>query len=106
MEQPVISFTAVYLEGDHGYDGFIEELPEVNTQGRTIEETRKNLRRLMEIIFNEKRAPSAELLRCKVVVREQFLIPILPAMRAVRTLAATAVELPAIKKLESYHETR
>ena len=43
MEQPQVSFTAVFLKNEHGYIGFVEELPGVNSQGQTIEETRRNL---------------------------------------------------------------
>ena len=31
MEQGKIAFTAVYLKATHGYVGFIEELPGVNS---------------------------------------------------------------------------
>ena len=72
MDQPVISFTAVYLKGKHGYVGFVEELPGVNSHGQTIEEARENLQRLAVLIFEEERAQSAELLKGKDVVREQF----------------------------------
>jgi predicted RNase H-like HicB family nuclease len=76
MDQPVISFTAVYLKGKHGYVGFVEELPGVNSHGQTVEEARENLQRLARLIFDEERAQSAELLKGKNVVREQFLVPI------------------------------
>ena len=76
MDQPVISFTAVYLKGKHGYVGFVEELPGVNSHGQTIEEARENLQRLAVLIFEEERAQSAELLKGKDVVREQFRVTI------------------------------
>lgn len=72
MERPEISFTAVFLRGKHGYTGFVEELPAVNSQGQTIEEARANLQRLAAVVFEEERAQSAELLEGKDVVREQF----------------------------------
>jgi predicted RNase H-like HicB family nuclease len=74
MDQPEIAFTAVFLRGRHGYTGFVEELPGVNAQGQTIDEARDNLRRLAEVVFEEERAQSAELLAGKDVVREQFRI--------------------------------
>jgi predicted RNase H-like HicB family nuclease len=76
MEQPEISFTAVFLKGEQGYVGFVEELPGVNSQGQTIEEARENLQRLAAIVFDEERAQAEELLQGKDVVREQFRIPI------------------------------
>ena len=44
MEQGSLAFTAVYLKAKHGYIGFIEELPGVNSHGSTIEEARETLR--------------------------------------------------------------
>ena len=35
MEQGRLAFTAVYLKSNSGYIGFIEELPGVNSAGRT-----------------------------------------------------------------------
>ena len=72
MESPVISFTAVYLRSPHGYFGFVEELPDVNSQGQTLEEARDNLRRLAAVVFDAERARSEELLEGKDVVREEF----------------------------------
>jgi len=76
MDQPVMSFTAVYLKARHGYIGFVEELPGVNSQGQTIEEARVNLQRLAAVVFEEERVQSAELLEGKDVVREQFRIAV------------------------------
>ena len=76
MERATIAFTAVYLKAAHGYIGFVEELPGVNSQGRTIDEARDNLQRLARIVFDEERAQAEELLRGKEVVREEFRIPL------------------------------
>ena len=72
MEHPVVSFTAVYLKGKHGYTGFVEELPGVNSHGQTLQEARDNLRRLAAVVFDEERARAEELIAGKDVVREQF----------------------------------
>ena len=77
MEQkPVIAFTAVYLKNKHGYIGFVEELPGVNSHGQTIDEARDNLTRLAKVVFEEERARSEELLAGKDVVREQFRVTV------------------------------
>lgn len=76
MEQPVVSFTAVYLKGKHGYTGFVEELPGVNSHGQTLEEARHNLQRLARVVFDEERAQSEALLEGKDVVREQFRVAV------------------------------
>jgi len=72
MDQPLISFAAVFLKGDQGYVGFVEELPAVDSHGKAIEEARENLRLLALVVFDEERAQSAELLKGKDVVREAF----------------------------------
>jgi predicted RNase H-like HicB family nuclease len=74
MDQPVIAFTAVYLKSIHGYTGFIEELPGVNSHGRTLEEARVTLRELAGVAFDEARRESGELLAGKEVVREAFFV--------------------------------
>ena len=56
MDQPEISFTAVYMKGKHGYVGFVEELPGVNSHGQSIEEARRNLERMAALVFDEERA--------------------------------------------------
>jgi predicted RNase H-like HicB family nuclease len=81
MDQLTISLTAVYLKCDHGYVGFVEELPGFNSHGRTILEARESLRRLTLLSFDLERAQSEEFLKGKAVAREQFLLPIPPACR-------------------------
>ena len=76
MEQPELAFTAVFLKNSHGYVGFVEELPGVNSQGQTIEEARANLHRLAAVVFEEERVQSAELLEGKDVMREEFKVAI------------------------------
>ena len=72
MNHPVISLTAVYLKAPHGYVGFIEELPGVNSQGQTIDEARANLRSQATVIFDLERAQAKELLEGQDVIREDF----------------------------------
>jgi predicted RNase H-like HicB family nuclease len=76
MDIPVIAFTAVFLKSPHGYTGFIEELPGVNSHGRTLEEARLTLRELAGIVFHEARRESEELLAGRDVVREAFVVPL------------------------------
>ncbi len=75
-DQPVISLTAVYLKGEHGYVGFVEELPGVNSHGQTIEEAREILQRVAVVVFDEERAQSSELLKGRDVVREPLLLSV------------------------------
>ena len=76
MNQPEVSLTAVFLKGEHGYTGFVEELPGVKSRGQTIEEARDNLRLQAVVVFDEERAQSEELLEGKDVVREEFRVSV------------------------------
>lgn len=70
-----MALTAVYLKSPRGFVGFVEELPGVTTEGRTLEEARANLRRHAALVFGEERAAMAELLEGKDVTREAFVVP-------------------------------
>ena len=72
MDRPAFSFTAVFLKSKHGYFGFVEELPSINSDGQTIEDARMGLRRIANMIFDLERAQARELLEGKDVVRENF----------------------------------
>jgi predicted RNase H-like HicB family nuclease len=76
MEQGRLAFTAVYLRSKHGFVGFIEELPGVNSHGRTLHEARETLRKVAAAVFDEERRGMRELTAGKDVVREQFLLPL------------------------------
>jgi predicted RNase H-like HicB family nuclease len=70
-----IAFTAVFMKAKHGYVGFIEELPLVNSHGTTIDEARQMLVKLAALAFDEERRSIQELTAGKDVVREAFVIP-------------------------------
>jgi predicted RNase H-like HicB family nuclease len=76
MEQGTLAFTAIYLRSNHGYVGFIEELPGVNSHGRTLHEARETLQKLAAVVFDEERRGAEELIAGKDVVRESFLVQI------------------------------
>lgn len=76
MEQGRLAFTAVYLKSNSGYIGFIEELPGVNSSGRTIDEARDTLQKLAAVVFDEERRGAEELIAGKDVVRESFFVPL------------------------------
>jgi predicted RNase H-like HicB family nuclease len=79
MQYGKIAFTAVFLKMKHGYVGFIEELPLVNSHGRTIEEARSTLQKLAALVFDEKRRTSREFTAGREIWREAFFIPLEPA---------------------------
>ncbi len=45
------TFTAIYEKVDGWFIGYVEELPGANTQGKTLDEARENLRDAIELIL-------------------------------------------------------
>ncbi|MHB9028465.1 MAG: type II toxin-antitoxin system HicB family antitoxin [Candidatus Latescibacterota bacterium] len=45
----------VFQKVPEGYIGFVEELPGANTQGKTLEETRTNLREAVQLVKEAQR---------------------------------------------------
>ena len=62
--------TGVYHRVAEGYVGFVEELPGANTHGATIDETRANLREVVELVIKANRALSDQDLKGAKVIRE------------------------------------
>ena len=50
-----LQFTAVYQKVPEGFIGFVEELPGANTQGETLDETRRNLHEAVALILEANR---------------------------------------------------
>jgi len=48
-------FTAVYKKSGKWYLGWVEEIPGVNTQGKTLKETKENLREALLLIIETNR---------------------------------------------------
>ena len=57
MDEPL---TAVFEKSPYGYIGYIEELPGVNTQGGTLEETRKYLIEALGLVLQANRELAEE----------------------------------------------
>ena len=53
-------FTAVYMRHGAWYVGYVEEIPGVNTQGRTLAEAKRNLREALGMV-EELRKPCGQL---------------------------------------------
>lgn len=69
-------FTAVFEQEGEWWIGYVEELPGANTQGRTLDEARKNLKEAVQLIIEANR----ELARCeaesKSVIREELMVAV------------------------------
>jgi len=50
-----VTFTAIYEEAEHGFIGYVAELPGANTQGETLEEVRENLGEAIQLILEANR---------------------------------------------------
>jgi predicted RNase H-like HicB family nuclease len=64
----IMSFTAAFQKVKEGYIGFIEEIPGVNTQGETLEETRENLKEAMQLILEANKQLAEEEIAGKDVI--------------------------------------
>ena len=66
-----MKLTAVFQKVTGGYVGFVEELPGVNTQGRTLGETRANLTEAAELVMDANRFsfPAKAIITMKSTVR-------------------------------------
>jgi len=52
-------FTAVFQKRDKWYVAYVEEIPGVNTQGRTLKEARANLKEALRLIIEANRQLAA-----------------------------------------------
>lgn len=67
-------FTAVFEQDGDWWIGYIEEIPGVNTQGRTLEEARENLKEAVTLILEANRELAERELEGKVAIKEELLI--------------------------------
>ncbi len=70
-----MKFTAVFVKGPVGYAAFVEELPGANSQGRTLEEARENLKEAVALMLEANRELSHEATQGAEVIRESFVLP-------------------------------
>jgi len=67
-----MKLTAVFKKIRGGYVGFIEELPGANTQGKTLDEARVNLKEAAELVLEANRKLAEESVGGVKVIREAF----------------------------------
>jgi predicted RNase H-like HicB family nuclease len=69
-------FTAVYIEAEDGWIvGYVEEIPGAHSQGRTLEETRENLRDALGLMLGDNREQNAEVFKGLRVLRRERIHP-------------------------------
>ena len=64
--------TAVFRKSKYGYIGYMEELPGVNTQGKTLEETKKNLIEAIQLVLEANRQMAEEEQTDGEVIKEEL----------------------------------
>jgi predicted RNase H-like HicB family nuclease len=69
-------FTAVFEQEGKWWIGFVEELPGANTQGKTLEEARENLKEAVRLIIQANRRLSRRDTRGKKVTREELAVSV------------------------------
>jgi predicted RNase H-like HicB family nuclease len=63
-------FTAVFEKTPEGYIGYVEELPGANTQGATLEETKRNLTEAIKLVIQANRQLAEEEIADRKVIKE------------------------------------
>ncbi len=68
-----LKLTAVFEAAEEGgFIGSIEEMPGVNTQGETLEETKTNLLEALTLVIDTHRSLSQNELKEKTVIKEDI----------------------------------
>ena len=70
------TFTGVFVKDGDWYMAYVEELPGANTQGKTIEEARENLREAVELILLANRELAEKELTGKDAIREEIRVSV------------------------------
>lgn len=66
MQKTKRKFTAVYKKDGKMYVGWIEEVPGVNTQGKTLKELKENLKEALSLVLETNRLLSRKETRGKL----------------------------------------
>ena len=67
-----LKLTAIYQKVKEGYIAYVEEIPGVNTQGKTLRETKLNLREALQMVIASYRELMEKEIRGKKVIREEL----------------------------------
>ncbi len=67
-------FTAVYKKSGRWYSGWIEEISGVNTQGKTLSETKENLKEALLMILETNRLLSRKSEGRSLITRENLAV--------------------------------
>ncbi len=71
-----MNLTAVFEQDGDWWIGYVEELPGANTQGRTLEEARENLKEAVALVIEANRELARRESEGKQVVREELAVSV------------------------------
>ncbi len=73
-----MKLTAVFEKEDEWWIGYVEELPGANTQGRTLDEARENLKEAVQLVIETNReiAREAEAGKAEGIIREELVVAV------------------------------
>lgn len=71
-----MNLTAVFLKVKEGYIGLVEELPGANTQGKTLDEARENLKEAIVLILETNKNLAEKSLMGKKAIREPISVAV------------------------------
>ena len=69
-------FTAIFERDGDWWIGYVEELPGANTQGRTLEEARENLKETVQLIIEANREIMRKHIDKKEIIREELMVAV------------------------------
>jgi len=67
-------FTAIFEQEDDWWIGYVEELPGANTQGRSLDEARENLKEAVRLVIQSYRELVRRETEGKDVIREELTV--------------------------------
>ena len=91
-------FSAVFEQVNDWWFGYVEELPGANTQGRSLDEVRENLKEAVQSIIETNRELPRRELQGKIFIREELTVPAL-AVFNLEIRGERANKRPAKRKL-------
>jgi predicted RNase H-like HicB family nuclease len=69
-----MKLTAIFEQVDEWWLGYVEELPGANTQGKTLDEARENLREAVQLIIEVNRELLLEQIVGHKIIRESLTV--------------------------------
>jgi predicted RNase H-like HicB family nuclease len=69
-------FTAVFERAGEWWIGYVEEMPGANTQGRTLEEARENLKEAVQLVVAANRELARRESGGRDVIREELTVAV------------------------------